>query len=91
MTYNSVSDLITGYYNKKSTIEFDNIDQVDPVVNNLSPLEFFDDVEIKFLKFIRNTKYLYYEIVNKGNNATYHGIIDIEFNKVIFNTDEKIV
>jgi hypothetical protein len=91
MTYNSVSDLITGYYNKKSTIEFDNIDQVDPVVNNLSPLEFFDDVEIKFLKFIRNTKYLYYEIVNKGNNATYHGIIDIEFNKVIFNTDEEIV
>ena len=29
--------------------------------------------------------------VNKGNNATYHGIIDIEFNKVIFNTDEEIV
>ena len=60
MTYNSASDLTTGYYNKKSTIEFDNIDQVDPIVNNISHLEFFDDVEIKFLKFIRNAKYLYY-------------------------------
>ena len=91
MTYNSASDFTSGYYNEKTEIAFDDIDKINPVVNNISPLEFFNDVEISYLKFIRNSKYLYYKIINNGNDATYHGIIDIELNKVIFNTDEEIL
>ena len=42
------------------------------------------------MKFIRNTKYVYYTIYNIEKETYYYGIIDIILNKVIFNTDEKI-
>ena len=92
MTYNTIDDFCSGYYNETDKISFDGIKDIDPIFNTLSsPLEFLKDFEIKYLNFIRNTKYLYYKIINNDENITYHGIIDIESNKVIFNTDKEII
>ena len=92
-TYNNVTDFTSGYYNAyintgsynsndlKITTTHDNTD---------SPLSFLDDVEIKEMKFIRGTKYVYYKIYNKDKNNHYYGLIDIELNQVLYNFDEEI-
>ena len=91
MTYNNVTDFTSGFYNAANEISSDKIDEIEPIINNLTPLEFFEDVNIVYIKFIQNTQYLYYKIESNDNKVTYHGIIDIEKNKVIFNTDEEII
>ena len=92
MTYNTINDFYSGYYNESKEISFDGIEDIEPIVNTISsPLEFLEDFDIEYINFIRNTKYLYYKIINNDKNITYHGIIDIESNKVIFNTDKKII
>ena len=86
-TYDNASNFISGY----NTEDFDSngINNFNAkVLNEESPLEFIDEVEIIKMKFISNTKFVYYEIKNINNNKIYHGIIDIKLNKVIFNTDE---
>ena len=55
--------------------------------NIQSPFEFLDDITIKSIKFIRSTKYIYYNIITNSNNKNYIGVIDIEYNKVIYNTE----
>ena len=61
------------------------------VVNNIkSPFEFFDEVNIEEIDFIPYSKYAYYKLYNNNKNKYYYGFIDIELNKVIFNTDEPI-
>lgn len=90
MTYNTINDLRCGYYNQSDEISFGEID-INLKFNKDSPLEFLKDFEIEYINFIRNTKYLYYKIINNDENITYHGIIDIESNKVIFNTDKEII
>jgi hypothetical protein len=40
---------------------------------------------------IRNTKYAYYEVTSKEDNNKHYGIIDIEKNQVIFNTNEALI
>ena len=61
------------------------------IANNIkSPFEFFDDVNIEEINFIPYSKYLYYKLYNNNKNKYYYGFIDIELNKVIFNTDEPI-
>ena len=52
-------------------------------------MEFIDEVKIEEIKFIRNTKYIYYKLYNINKNIYYYGIIDVVLNKVIFNTDEQ--
>ena len=59
-------------------------------VNNDSPLLFDFEYTITYINLIKNTKYAYYEIKNIENNKSFHGIIDIKLNKVIFNTDENV-
>ena len=71
-------------------IDVSNIGNIDINLNDNSPIEFLDDVTIKQMNFIPYTKYVYYEIYNNIKKITYHGIIDIKLNKVIFNTDEEI-
>lgn len=90
INYNNASDFESGYYNKNILITSDNFFRIETIKNVKSPLEFYDKVTIKEMKFIPYTKYVYYEIENDDKKTTYHGIIDIEQNKVIFNTDEKI-
>ena len=91
ITYNNVTDFTSGFYNKNDEFSFDSIDTIEPTINDISPLEFFNDVEVIYIKFIQNTPYLYYKIKNNENNAIYYGIIDIEENKVVFNTDEELI
>ena len=79
----------SGYYNN-GKIDNNNIENININYNNESPLEFLDKVVIKQMNFIPYTKYIYYEIYNDDKKETYHGIIDIELNKVIFNTNEEI-
>ena len=90
MTYDSTDNFVSGFYNETETIDYDNIENIEPIISNSSPLEFFNEVEIIYLKFIKNTKYTYYKIKDNTKNVIYHGIIDLLLNKVIFNTDEEI-
>ena len=58
--------------------------------NDISPLEFIDDVEIEEMNFMLYNKFVYYKIKNKNKTKMYHGVLDIVVNKVVFNTDEEI-
>ena len=92
MTYNDISDFICGYFNETNEILIDNIEKIHPIINNGTPLEFIENnFSIKYINFTKNTKYIFYEINNNKNNETLHGIIDVELNKVIFNTNENIL
>ena len=92
LTYNSISDFTSGYYNENKEITMDNMSEINVIVNNRTPLEFIDNnISIKYLNFTRNTKYVFYELYNNKSNEIYHGIIDIQLNKVIFNTNETIL
>jgi len=89
INYNNISDFTSGLY-FDGAINANNIESIETNINDNSPLEFLDDVTIKKMNFIPYTKYVYYEIYNNIKKITYHGIIDILLNKVIFNTDEEI-
>lgn len=82
------SNFTSGYLQISLGKENINLEKLSIQKNNKSPFQFLEEVKIKTIKFIRNTKYVYYEITNK--KESYYGIIDIEINKVIFNTNEKI-
>jgi len=90
INYNNISDFTSGFY-FNGVININNIENIEKNINNNSPIEFFDDVTIKQMNFIPYSKYVYYEIYNNIKKITYHGIIDIILNKVIFNTDEEII
>lgn len=61
--------------------------KVSLIRNNTSPLQFLQNVTINKIKMIRNTRFAYYEVISKDDNNKYYGIIDIEMNQVIFNTN----
>ena len=90
LTNNNIYDFSSVFSTK--TVEGDNYYTNDVEVENNynSPFEFIDEVEIKKMKFIPYTKYVYYSIYNNKNEETYHGVLDISLNKVIFNTNEDI-
>jgi len=89
ITYND-----THFYSGYSETKFDDISfvpsdsNVNNKVNTYSPFEYFDNVKIHYVKLIRNTKFAFYEI--SVNNKTYNGIIDVNLNKILFNSDENI-
>ena len=57
--------------------------------NTDSPFIFLNDVNIIKLKLLRNTRFIYYELSDKkDSNIIYKGIIDIEINQIILNTNE---
>ena len=94
MIYNNNTDLLSG--NIKYSFKYENgeinIDDEISTINNISPLYFADKMQIKTLKFIRNTKYSFYELVDSQNQKLiYRGIFDISTNKVVFNTNEDII
>jgi len=84
----------THFYSGYSEDKFDNIsfepndNIIKDVVNTYSPFEYFGNIKINYVKLIKNTKYAFYEI--SDNNKTYHGIIDVKLNKILFNSDEDI-
>ena len=90
ITYNDVNDFSSGY--SSSTVSGNSFySNVVTVINNYtSPFSFLDEVEIKEMNFLLYTNYAYYSIYNKNTGKTYHGILNIKLNKVLFNTDEDI-
>ena len=91
LTYNDVSDFSCGYSNEE-ILEYYNVDVEGYTFtkHSDSPLAFTDDVEIQEMNFMLNGRYAYYKIYNKDNLKTYHGIIDLHDNLVVFNTAEEI-
>ena len=90
-TYNDVSDFLGGYSTSPiSSSVYSDITSVEIKNHNFSPIEFLNEVEINYIKFISGTKYAYYEIYDKNTNKTYYGFMDIKQNKVLFNTDIEI-
>ena len=89
ITYDNVKNFSSGYTNSSFDENFD-ISNVSFIFNNKSPFEFEEELEIENLNFTFNNKFIYYILKNKVNNNTYHGIVDIELNKIIFNTNKEI-
>ena len=91
MTYNKDPPNFRSGYSLSDGISFEYINNfASSKINTESPLDFYYNFTIKQMNFIKNTKYVYYEIYNTDKNKIYHGLIDIILNKVLFNTDEKI-
>ena len=91
ITYNSISDFISGYSTK--TVEGSNYytNDVEVTNNEKSPFEFINNVEIEEMKFLLYTHYVYYTIKdNTEIDKKFHGILNVKTNKIMFNTDEKI-
>ena len=55
-----------------------------------SPFYFVDNIEIKEVNLIRNSQYAYYKIYNINKDKTYHGLIDIKLNKLLYNLEDEI-
>ena len=87
--YHNYSDFETGYSNKFKTFDYNGIGEFLDNKNRISPFDYFTkNITINYLKFVPNTKYVYYELINNDDFTIYHGVIDIELNTVIFQTDE---
>ena len=85
-SYND-SDFISGYSKEQIYYNTD-ISNIHLNINSTNPFEFINNISIKYIEFVNKTQYAYYEI-EEGNN-TYHGIIDIKKNVILFNTNETI-
>ena len=89
ISYDNISDFSSGFSISTVTdYDYYTVEPVEVLNNYSTPFEFMDDVDIKEMKFMLNSKYVYYSIYNTKNGKTYHGILDVKLNKVIFNTDE---
>ena len=86
ITYNDINNFYSGF-----TRSQDACDSQDTPKKNKAEFQFFEDVEIQEIKFLPNSRFFYYKLKIKGTSETkYFGIYDIDLNKVIFNTDEKL-
>ena len=91
ITYNDLSDLISGYSNYSES--YRNIINADAERNTTSAhLEFFEDLEIEEIHFMFSNRFLYYKLKEKNTNIIkYYGIFDSKLNKVVFNTNENLL
>jgi hypothetical protein len=69
-----------------------NIKDLTYNLNHKIPFEFINNSKIKYIHFIKQTRFIYYEIKENSNEnkIIHHGIIDIRNNLILFNTNEKI-
>ena len=91
LTYTNASDFSCGYFDYNENIDFTAFEGNLVNINTESPLEFFDETKIEYIKFIYNYKYAYYKINNLNNGKNFYGIIDTKKNLVVFNTEEDII
>ena len=89
VTYNEAY-LESGYSTVTSIGGYNTLTNFQRTHNSNSPFQFIDNIEIKSVNLIRNTQYAYYEIYNKDKDITYHGLLDIKQNKVLYNLEEEI-
>ena len=89
MTANNIDDFTSGY--STESLHYSDSSEANtkvPLKNNTySPFILLNEFEIKKLNIIKYTRFVYYELYNKEYNINYKGIIDIELNLIIFNTD----
>lgn len=83
------NDYSSGYSTGEVSIDSD-LDQVNIEKFTDSPLNFLKNIQISKMDMIRNTRFVYYEVISNEDNKKYYGIIDITLNKVIFNTDSEL-
>ena len=90
MTSNGTTDEFrSGFSTKEINLNTTNINY-EVKINSISPFIFLNEVNIIKLQLMRNTRFIYYEISEKKyNNVIYRGVIDIEINQIILNTNEK--
>ena len=88
VSYNDTKIFYTGYINTTVDDDFHYINSTVKYNNNSSPFNFSSEVTNLEIDFIFRNKFIYYRLVNE--NKYYHGIIDIELHKIIFNTKEII-
>ena len=89
ITYNDNSDFVSGYSNVTNEgSDLYTTSKIQIKLNENSPFEFSDEVEIKEMKFLLYTHYVYYSIYNKKTTKTYHGVLNVKTNKIVFNTIE---
>ena len=95
MNANTTSEFSSGYSIDPVYVESTSVEEINILRNSISPFNFLypNNTTIKKLNMIRNTRFIYYEIeYNKTNNIeNYYGIIDIELNQIIFNTNETLI
>ena len=96
-TYNNVMDFLSGFstniFSYADILNYDSysVSSISITKNERSPLSFLDHVEIKEIKFIAGTQYVYYKIENIDKEKFYYGLIDIELNKIVYNFDQEII
>ena len=90
ITYNDPQNFISGYTNSTVDDDYD-ITYIGFNLNFTSPFGFEEDLEIEEINFILRNKFIYYKLKGQLNNNTYHGIVDLELNQIIFNTNETII
>ena len=89
ITYNE-THLESGYSEVTSMGNYHDLNNFARNHISKSPFSFVDNIEIQSVNLIRDTPYAYYEIYNKDKDITYHGLIDIKNNKVLYNLKEEI-
>ena len=93
-SYNKISDFTSGHSETFFDLDYykdrDYVFSFSFIINEQSPFQFFDDVEILDLNTL-NKNYLYYKLYNKEKDKIYHGILDIKINKILYNFDEDII
>ena len=88
---NENGNFSSGYSTERIVDMTNVIIKINNKTNPKSPFQFLNKVKVTKIDKIKNTKYIYYEILyNEAKNEIYRGIIDIELNKVIFNTNETL-
>ena len=88
VTYNNTT-IITGFTQLNGEVTESTFNKIKMNINEISPFNFYDEVTINKINFIEESQYLYYNI-STDKNETYYGIIDIESNKIIYNTNKEI-
>ena len=89
ITYDETS-VKSGYSNTDTISTYSNLNNFVNQHNSNTPFTFVDNIKIIEINLIRNSQYAYYEIYNLDKGITYHGLIDIKLNKVVYNLQENI-
>ena len=83
------TNFISGYTTFNIEEKTGEINNINSVINNKSPLIYLNKIKIELIQRYRNTDYIYYKLID-SENVHYYGIIDIKINKVILNTDTEV-
>lgn len=87
MVSNGTNNFSCGYSIEQIDLKRSNVG-ISKIIHSTSPFLFLNKMKIEKLNMIRNSRFVIYEILDEIKNIKYRGIIDIELNQIIFNTNE---